>query len=164
MAKKDDPSSIPLNELFRAVNAKDRKWFDRLNPAQQQKFSQWLYNRYMSIARSRESLMQMYYLLAANRISNVNLSTRKNHPKLTYLLFTTIPNTGAIADHQFIPAMKQYRSGDKEVVKKIKAIEQTDPLMKSEDIEQLAHMMSDEEFIEYLQDHGWTDKQINEYQ
>lgn len=158
--KEKSESAIELKELFSAVNRKDRNWWKKLNSAQQQKFSVWLYNRYMSCARGIPDL-QRYYLRATNLFSNRRLgSIPREHNQLAYLLFTTIPFTGGEADHQFVPVMKQLNSIDQKVNKKASVLLKLYPAEKTQDIEMWANSITDEDLNTMLEDHGYTDSEI----
>jgi hypothetical protein len=155
-----DDSGIKLADLFAAVNRKDRDWWERLTKEQQQKFSSWLYSRYMSIVRHSNADMHRYYVLSSNQTLNRDLSKlTKNHAKLIYLLMTTIPNEYARADHQYIPPMKKNKA-DKKTGNKIKILSDLMPAHKDADIELLAEVMLDSEFEELLASYGWDAKKI----
>ncbi len=154
----NDDSAIKLADLFGAINRKDRDWWERLNQEQQSKFSSWLYSRYMSIVRHPNPDMHRYYVIAANSILNVNISSlTKKHTKLIYLLMTTIPNEYTRVDHQYIPPMKKNQA-DKKTNSKIKILTDIYSTYKEKDIETLASLMSDKEFEELLVEHGWDNK------
>ena len=155
-----DDSGIKLADLFAAVNRKDRDWWERLSREQQQKFSSWLYSRYMSIVRHSNPDMHRYYVVASNLTLNRDLSKlTKHHAKLIYLLMTTIPDEYARADHQYIPPMKKNKA-DKKTGNKIKILSGLMPAHKDSDIEVLAEIMSDAEFEELLTSYGWDAKKI----
>ena len=153
-------SGIKLADLFRAVNRKDRDWWERLSDEQRKKFSSWLYSRYMSIVRHSNPDMHRYYVLSANKELNRDLSKlTKNHAKLIYLLMTTMANDFTRADHQYIPPMKKNKA-DKKTNNKIRVLSELHPGSKDSDIETLASVMSDTEFEELLVSHGWETKKI----
>jgi len=153
-------SAIKLADLFGAVNRKDRDWWERLNDDQRKKFSSWLYSRYMSIVRHNNPDMHRYYVMAANNVINRDLSKlTKDHAKLIYLLMTTLPNEFARADHQYIPPMKKNKA-DKKTNNKMRVLSQLNPSSKDDDLESLANVMTDDEFIELMTAHGWEVKKI----
>lgn len=160
MAKKPkSESSIELRDLFSAVNRKDKSWWDQLSKPQQEKFSSWLYSRYMSSSRSNVPDMQRYYVMAANRTVNRNFSTVfKEHKKLQYLLMTTIPAHGITSDHQYIKPLPQTRKQNQA----IKTLLKLYPDEKIEDLETLSDMLSRADLKKLLVDHGWDDKAIKQ--
>lgn len=153
-------SGIKLADLFGAINRKDRDWWERLSDEQRKKFSSWLYSRYMSIVRHNNPDMHRYYVMAANKTLNCDLSKlTKNHAKLIYLLMTTLANDFTKADHQYIPPLKKNKS-DKKANNKMRVLSDLNPGSKDDDIEVLANIMSDKEFEELLISHGWELKKI----
>jgi hypothetical protein len=153
-------SAIKLANLFSAVNRKDRNWWEQLNDDQRKKFSSWLYSRYMSIVRHNNPDMHRYYLMGTNNAINRHLSSlTKNHAKLIYLLMTTLPNEFAQADHQYIPPMKKNKA-DKKTNNKMRILTQLNPNFKDDDLETLASVMTDDEFAELMESHGWESKKI----
>ena len=153
-------SAIKLANLFSAVNRKDRNWWEQLNDDQRKKFSSWLYSRYMSIVRHNNPDMHRYYLMGTNNAINRHLSSlTKNHAKLIYLLMTTLPNEFARADHQYIPPMKKNKA-DKKTNNKMRILTQLNPNFKDDDLETLARVMTDDEFAELMESHGWESKKI----
>lgn len=157
---KDNSSAIKLADLFGAVNRKDRDWWERLNNDQRKKFSSWLYSRYMSIVRHNNPDMHRYYVMATNNVLNRDLSKlTKDHAKLIYLLMTTLPNEFARADHQYIPPMKKNKA-DKKTNNKMRVLSQLNPSSKDDDLESLANVMTDDEFVELMTAHGWEVKKI----
>lgn len=153
-------SAIKLANLFSAVNRKDRNWWEQLNDDQRKKFSSWLYSRYMSIVRHNNPDMHRYYLMGTNNAINRHLSSlTKNHAKLIYLLMTTLPNEFARADHQYIPPLKKNKA-DKKTNNKMRILTQLNPNFKDDDLETLASVMTDDEFAELMESHGWESKKI----
>lgn len=153
-------AGIKLADLFSAINRKDRDWWERLSKEQQQKFSSWLYNRYMSAVRHNNPMMHQYYLMATNKHINRDLSKlTKNHAKLIYLLMTTLANEYTRADHQFVPAMKKNKA-NKATNAKMRILTELNPSLKEQDLQVWAEVMSDNEFKELMVGHGWDEKKI----
>ena len=156
----NDDSGIKLADLFGAVNRKDRDWWERLSDAQRKKFASWLYSRYMSIVRHNNPDMHRYYVLAANKELNKDLSKlTKNHSKLIYLLMTTMSNEFTRADHQYIPPLKKNKA-DKKTNNKMRILAELNPSSKDADIETLATVINEDEFKELLTGYGWDAKKI----
>lgn len=151
---------IKLADLFRAVNSKNVNWWETLTEEQQNKFSSWLYSRYMSIVRHNNPDMHRYYLINANQTLNTAISSlSKNHAKLIYLLMTTMVNEYTRVDHQYIPPMKKNKA-NKDVNNIMKLLHELYPHYKDDELELLASMTDKKEIIQLLQEHGYSDKQI----
>jgi hypothetical protein len=72
---------------------------------------------------------------------------------------TTLPNEFARADHQYIPPMKKNKA-DKKTNNKMRILTQLNPNFKDDDLETLASVMTDDEFVELMVSHGWESKKI----
>lgn len=159
--KKDSSSSIALRDLFGALSRKDRDWWNTLSQEQQEKFSAWLYNRYLSVPKSSNSLLNEYYLRAVNQHSNRNFNViHKNHKKLQYLLMTTLIDPDIRCDHAYLKPMG--KTGDKKSNTRTKILTNLMPTAKIDDIHVLADLMSDDEIKQMLRDRGWEEKQIKQ--
>lgn len=160
-SKKNKDSDIDLNLLFGAINRKDRNFWDTLTEAQQEKFSYWLYNRYMSSVSGSADL-QRYYLQAANLYSNCrggSVSIKK-YGKLCYLSLTTIPPGGYNPRHSFVPVMPKLKNVDRETNARVRVLSNLFPVMKLADIDILSKLISIEELQELMQSHGISDQEI----
>ena len=153
-------SGIKLANLFSAINRKDRNWWETLSKEQQQKFSSWLYTRYMSGVRHSNPIMHQYYLMATNKNINRYVSKlTKHHAKLIYLSMTTLANEYAKADHQFVPAMKKNKA-NKATNAKMRILTELNPSLKEQDLQVWAEVMTDDEFKQLMVEHGWEEKKI----
>ena len=152
-----EDSKIEVKTLFSMVNAKRKGWFDQLNPAQQKKFGAWLYQRYMSSSNSRSADLQRYYILATNQHINKNFNILSKHPKLAYLLFTTIPFPSGESFHPYIKPLKRTKSEGTELLKLLAKLY---PDEKMDNLETMIRLTSEDDMRELLESHGLTDKEI----
>lgn len=157
MAKKaaNPEANISLESVLPAIDRKDTDWFDNLNPAQQKKFSSWLYMRYASNVKGDSDLAR-YYLLAVNQRVNRKFSDLKGHSKLQYLLMTTTSPGMGKQFHQFIAPPKLGKTNKKQ----INLLEKLFPMANSQELELMAEINSEKDIEDYLISHGWTDKEI----
>jgi hypothetical protein len=158
MAKSNDDSAIALKNVFSAVDNKDTEWWETLTPAQQKKFSAWLYMRYTSNVKGNPDLAR-YYLRAVNERVNKKFNSVRKHNKLLYLLMTTASPDMGEQFHQFIPPLKFKKTNRK----RAKLLEKLFPLANEQELEILSTANSDDDIKEYLISAGWSDKEINEF-
>jgi hypothetical protein len=155
-----DEPGITIAGLFAAIHHKDKGWFDRLTEEQQQKFTTWVYHRWMSSVKHRNPDMQRYYLMATNKVINRDLSKlTKNHAKLAYLLMTSIPFDDDKIEHQWLVPMPQNKK-NKAVNNKARVLATLNPAEKEDNLLALAELMTDAEFEALLVGHGWEPKKI----
>lgn len=157
MAKKaaNSEANISLESVLPAIDRKDTEWFDTLNPAQQKKFSSWLYMRYTSNVKGNADLAR-YYLLAANQRVNKKFSDLKGHNKLQYLLMTTTSPGMGKQFHQFLAPPKLGKTNKKQ----LNLLEKLFPMANDQELELMAEINTEKDIEEYLISHGWTDKEI----
>lgn len=156
----DDEPGITIAGLFAAIHRKDKLWWDNLTETQQHKFTHWVYNRWLSAVKHRDPDMHRYYLMAANKVVNRDMSRlQKNHGKLIYLLMTSIPFEPTYLEHQFLKPMPQNKK-NKAVNNKARILATLNPSEKDDNILALAELMTDAEFEALLVEHGWEPKKI----
>ena len=150
----DDDSAIKLADVLPAIDRKDRDWWDRLRPAQRDKFPSWLYMRYAASVEGNPDFAR-YYLMAVNETVNKHFSSLKGHAKLQYMLMTAASPGMGTQRHGWIPPSKRGKAD-----KKIKLLNKLFPNAKEDDLEVLASVSDDVDLIRELEDRGWTQKDI----
>jgi hypothetical protein len=153
MAKKE--YDIELKEVLAAIDRKDIDWWETLTPSQQNKFSSWLYMRYISNVSGSADFAE-YYLAAVNERVNKKFNTLKDHPKLQYLLLTTASPGLGKQFHSFIKPGKRGTTNKK----RINLLEKLFPLANNQELEVLDKINTDQDIENYLIELGWTDKEI----
>lgn len=141
---------------MRQFDGKNREFYDSLDDDERKKFSNYLMLRWGSVVNGIPDL-QNYYLQATNERLNKYFFEINKHPKLQWLLATTVsPNMGN-QRHEWIPF-----SGKKPQNKRVKLIYELYPTIKLDEAELMAKTMSDIDFKNLLLNNGYTDKQIKE--
>jgi len=136
------------NEM-RCFDTKDRQFYDSLTEEERKKFSNYLMIRWGSSVQGATEL-QEYYLVATNERLNKHFFELSRHPKLQWLLATTVsPNMGTHR-HQWI-APKKKEKGDNEIKKTLMNLY---PTMKSDEIHMLSKMITKNELRELMKDLG----------
>jgi hypothetical protein len=131
---------------------KNRQFYDELTDEERKKFSNYLMIRWGSAVRGSREL-QEFYVIATNERLNRNFFAVNRHPRLQWLMATSVsPNLGA-QDHVWI-APKKKETGSNEVRKMLLDLY---PTMKISDIETLAALVDRKELREYLREHGNSD-------
>ena len=136
------------NEMAR-LDLKDRNFWDSLTEEERKKFSTFLMIRWGSSVQGPSEL-QEYYLLACNERLNKHFFELSRHPKLQWLLATTISPGMGSHRHQWI-APKKKEKGDNEIKK---TLMEMFPSWKMSDINTLAKMVTKKELKELMKDLG----------
>ena len=136
---------------MRCFDEKDRNFYDSLTDEERKKFSNYLMIRWgSSVHGSRE--LQEFYVVATNERLNKHFYAVNRHPKLQWLMATSVSPGMGTHRHQWI-APKKKESGSSEVKK---TLMQLYPNMKISDIETLAAITDSKELKEHLKHMGQT--------
>jgi len=140
---------LNIKNEMREFDRKNRRFYDDLTEEERKKFSNYLMIRWGSaVYGSRE--MQEFYVIATNERLNRHFFAANRHPKLQWLMATTVsPGMGSL-DHPWI-APKKKDPGNNEVKRGLMAL---NPSMKTDDIEILAKLTDKKILRDYLREHG----------
>jgi hypothetical protein len=153
-AKPKRRRELDLGRVFRAIDSKDRDFPERLNQAEAREFSAYVAMRWSAGIES-DPLIQTYYLRSTNERANMNFFDISRHPKLQWLLCTTIS-----------PMMGNYRhywvSAKASTDRVRNFIESQYPHLNDDELDYLAKTTTLEQCREYAKALGWEDKEINQ--
>ena len=136
------------NEM-RCLDSKVRNFYDSLTEEERKKFSNYLMIRWGSSVVGPSEL-QEYYLVACNERMNKHFFELSKHPKLQWLLATTISPGMGNHRHQWIPPKKKEK-GNTEVKKTLMELY---PTMKADEIDMLSKLITKKELKELMKDLG----------
>jgi hypothetical protein len=134
---------------MRCFDEKDRDFYDSLTDEERKKFSNYLMIRWGSAVHGSREL-QEFYVVATNERLNKHFYAVNRHPKLQWLMATSVSPGMGVHRHQWI-APKKKESGSSEVKK---TLMQLYPTMKMSDIETLAAITDAKELKEHLRNMG----------
>ncbi len=143
---------LSIRNEMQQFDRKNRRFYDDLTDEERKKFSNYLMIRWGSAVRGSREL-QEFYVIATNERLNRHFFAVNRHPRLQWLMATTVsPGLGA-QDHPWI-APKKKETGSNEVRKMLLDLY---PNMKISDIETLAALVDRKELKDYLREHGDPD-------
>lgn len=136
------------NEM-RVFDNKVRSFYDGLTPEERKKFSTYLMLRWgSSVQGSRE--LQEFYVIATNERLNKHFFNVGKHPKLQWLMATTVsPDMGAQRHQWIAPKKKEPGAGSLK-----KQLSELFPHYKDDEIEVLAAITTKKELDTYVKQHG----------
>ena len=148
----NDPLYIG-NEMA-AFDRKDRAYYDKFTDEERKKFSTYLMLRYgASVAGSGD--LQSYYLIATNENLNKYFFDLGKHPKLQWLLCTTV-SPGMGKQHHYWQGAKKKESNNKA----IKFLTALYPQLKDDEIKLLAEINDKRDLKDMARRLGWDEKRI----
>ena len=136
------------NEMAQ-FDRKNRDFYDELTDEERKKFSNYLMIRWGSaVAGSRE--LQEFYVISTNERLNKHFFNVGRHPKLQWLMATTVSPDMGTQRHQWIaPKKKEPGAGSLK-----KQLAELFPTYKDDEIELLAAITTKKELDAYIRQHG----------
>lgn len=142
------------NELIQ-LNQKNHNFFDELSNDEKKKFSTYLMMRYSANVEGSADL-QEWYLRASNERVNQHFFDLGHHPKLQWLLCTTVSPRLGNQRHYWLSNKKKENNN----AKAIKFLSKLYPSMKKDEIELLAELNSINDIKDLAKQCGMNDVDI----
>jgi len=145
---------IPLKDVMKAIDKKDRTFYNSLNDDQKKAFSAWMMMRYASSVQGRNA---EHYILMVNELVNKEFSSLSKHPELQWLLLSSC-GSGKVEFHPYIkpPNARKKKDAVKTELSKIY------PTVKNDELDLLVNLNTKQELKELFQIHGYDDKSIGD--
>ena len=143
------------NEMVQ-FDRRNRGFYDELTPEECKKFSTYLMLKWGANVEGSADLAG-YYLIAVNENVNKHFFELGKHPKLQWLLCTTINPVKGTHKHFWINAPKK---GGASRNKLRKAVAEREPCMRDDELDLLFEINTDEDIKEWLVLHGMTDQEL----
>jgi hypothetical protein len=140
---------LSITNEMRCFDLKDRDFYDSLTDEERRKFSNYLMIRWGSSVTGQREL-QEFYVIATNERLNRHFFAVSRHPRLQWLMATTVSPGMGTHRHQWIAPAK--RTGSDSAVRK--TLMTMYPTAKQSDIDVMIKTMTKAEINELVQDHG----------
>ena len=140
---------LHISNEMRQLDLKNRDFYDELTPDEKKKFSTFLMIRWSSAVQvgnsSRDKLIEQYYVQNCNQNLNKHFFAVSKHPKLQWLMATTVgPGDGAKTHPWIAPKKKQPGASAKR-----KALVAMYPHYKDDEIDVMAAITTQKEIDAY---------------
>jgi hypothetical protein len=151
MAKKPQ---IPLQEVMKAIDKKDRGWYNKLDAEKKKAFSAWMMMRYASSVQGSSA---PDYIWMVNELVNHKFTDVSKHPELQWLLLTAA-GSGKVQHHPYIkpPNSRKKKSKRGDFVHSVL------PHLKGDEVTLFLSLNDDSDLKELALAHGWEDKEIKD--
>ena len=147
-------SKLNIKEEMRAIDAKDRRWYDSLTQEEKGKLGMWLLMRYTSSAG--EKMFQEHYLEWTNEVVNVHFNKLRKHPQLQWQLLQLV----GLGKPTYHPWIAPGKAGKKNKLQKW--VEENYPHLNDDEVDIFISVRSKEDFIELFEEYGLDKKQIKD--
>jgi hypothetical protein len=145
---------IPLAEVMKAIDKKDRGWYNKLTDEKKKAFSAWMMMRYASSVQGNQA---PDYLWMVNELVNHKFSDVSKHPELQWLLFTAA-GSGKVQNHPYIKPPNSKRKKNK----RSQFVFDQMPHLKQDEIDLMLTLNSDDDLKDYARASGLSDKDIKD--
>lgn len=157
----DKKYKLNMFDALRAMDLKNRDFYDNLNDEEKKGFAPFVMVRWASVVNHSMSEMDEWWLKATNQRFNTNMldlmSGDNKHPKLAWLIATTTsPGMGAMK-HQWIGYKKKTTKSNNKLKKFVIAQFST---LSDDEVELLLTMITNKDVKQYATDLGYDDKTI----
>ena len=154
----DTKYKLNMFDALRAMDKKNRNFYDNLNEQERKGFAPFVMVRWASTVDHSMQEMDEWWLKATNQRFNTDLLNISHHPKLQWLTATTAsPGMGAMK-HQWIGYKKKTGKTNNKL-KKFLIGEY--PTLNDDEIDFLMSQLSNKEIKQYALDLGYNDKEIS---
>lgn len=147
---------LGINNEMAQLDTKNRGFYDELNEEERKRFSPYLMLRYAASVDSNADF-QEWYLRATNERVNQNFFDLGRHPKLQWLLCTSVSPDMGRQRHYWQASKKKDSSVN---TKAVKFITKQCPWMKQDEIELLVSINTDKELKAWAREMGFSDQDI----
>jgi hypothetical protein len=147
---------LSINNEMAQLDTKNRGFYDELTEEERKKFATYLMLRYAASVEGGADL-QEWYLRATNERVNLNFFDLGKHPKLQWLLCTTVSPDMGRQRHYWQASKKKEGAGNS---KSIKFLTKLYPYMKQDEIELLAELNDVKELKALAKSMGMPDNEI----
>ena len=136
------------NEMAQ-FDKKNRDFYDSLTAEELKKFSNYLMIRWGSCVQGSREL-QEFYVISCNERLNKHFFSVNRHPKLQWLMATSVSPGMGTHRHQWI-SLKKKEAGSSSIRKQLAELY---PTMKNDELDLLARITTKQEIDEYVKAHG----------
>ena len=152
-------SKLTIKEEMRAIDQRDRGWWDSLTEEEQKKIAIFVLMRYTSAVQTKNPDIEYHYLALTNELVNKHYNILRRDVQLQHKLLQCV-GLGTTQFHPWIPPSKQRKS---KAGKLVKWLQEIYPIYNDEELELLVSTNDKQNFIDLAEEMGMDKKDIKEY-
>jgi hypothetical protein len=147
-------TKLTIKEEMRAIDTKDRDWYNSLTDEERKKLGIWVMMRYVSTVKHDIKDFEEHYLEWTNELVNVHHNILRHHPQLQFQLLQAV-GLGKSMFHQWIAPGK--KGTDSKLYKIFKELY---PQYNDDELELFTLQHTEHEITEILEELGYDKKEI----
>lgn len=148
---------LSIKEEMRAIDQRDRGWWDSLTEEEQGKVGIFVLMRYASAVDSKNFDIVAHYLTMTNEFVNKDFNELRKHPQLQHKLLQLV-GIGVNQFHPWIPPSKKRKTNNK----LIKFLSELYPHYSDDELDLLAQTNPKEELQDLAESTGLKPKEVKE--
>ena len=148
---------LSIKEEMRAIDCRDKKWWDSLSADEQEKVSIFVLMRYTSAIDSKNFDIASHYLTMTNEFVNVHYNELRKDPQLQHKLLQLV-GIGTNQFHPWIPPSKKRKTNNK----LLKWLSTIYPQYSDDELDMLVQTNNKDELEDLAESMGLTNKEIKE--
>lgn len=153
-------AKLELKTILAAIDLGSKESWDEFSDEEKKSVAFFLLNRYVSNVRTNNQDLAEHYLILVNEFVNKNFYLISKHPKLMWQLMCACGHESKkIHFHEWMALKRKADPSNK----KNQFLQTIYPTAKLDDLEVLSKIMDTKELKRLARDHGYTDKQINDF-
>jgi len=151
-------NKLTIKEEMRAIDQRDRGWWNSLTEEEQKKLGIFVLMRYTSAVQTKNSAVEYHYLALTNELVNKHYNILRKDPELQFKLLQCV-GLGTTQFHPWIPPSKQKKGKAGKLLKWLQEIYTT---YNDDEIELLVSTNTEQDFKDLAEELGMDKKQIKE--
>jgi len=149
---------LSIKEEMRAIDQRDRGWWDSLTEEEQKKVSIFVLMRYTSAVQTKNPDIEHHYLALTNELVNKHYNMLRHEVQLQHKLLQCV-GLGSNQFHPWIPPSKQKKSKSGKL---LKWLQELYPTYNDDELELLVSTNDVKNFKDLAEELGMDKKQIKE--
>ena len=149
---------LSIKEEMRAIDQRDRGWWDSLTKEEQNKVGIFVLMRYTSAVQTKSAEIEQHYLALTNELVNKHYNILRREPQLQHKLLQCV-GLGSTQFHPWIPPSKQRKGKSGKLVKWLQELY---PIYNDDEIDLLVSTNDTQNFKDLAEEMGMDKKQIKE--
>ena len=149
---------LSIKEEMRAIDQRDRGWWDSLTEEEQKKVGIFILMRYTSAVQTRNADIEYHYLALTNELVNRHYNILRREPQLQHKLLQCV-GLGSTQFHPWIPPSKQKKGKQGKLMKWLQELY---PIYNDDELELLVANNDKKDFENIAEEMGMDKKQIKE--
>lgn len=149
-------ADLSIKSEMRAIDTKNRTWFNSLSEQEKKKVGLWVLMRYTSSVKHDIKELEEHYLLYTNELVNVHFNTIRHHPELQFQLLQAL----GLGKSMYHPWIAPGKKGTE--TKLYKFLKNHFSEYNDDELDIYLNQFSKEEIKEKLTEFGLDDKTIKD--